>query len=177
MQRHVVIAFLVLAPAPALADIPVLTRTTPLTPTGELVAPGHIEHTQDLTAFEHEYAYAPNDRIELRLTSPLFPIPIMGGDLQVRVSVLPPASRVRLVLGTSVAAEWINGGDLWLGGSLTAAYRGDRWSIHATERALVHQLEGGNQLYLFDRGGDALGRQDRRAVRGGRRGRVAALDL
>jgi hypothetical protein len=151
-MRPLVIATLVLASVPARADIPVLTRTTPLTPTGELVAPGHIEHTQDLTAFEHELAFAPNERVELRLTSPVFPVPVMGGDLQLRVSVLPPASRFRLVVGASVAAEWINGADVWLGGSFTAAYRGDRWSIHATERAVVHQGEGHDQVYLSTAG-------------------------
>jgi hypothetical protein len=150
--RAAVIAIPMLWSAPVRADVPVLTRTTPLTPTGELVQPGHLEHTQDVVAFEHEFAIAPNDRVELRLTTPVVPAPILGGDLQLRVSVLPRASRFRLVVGTNVAVSWINGGDLWLGGSVTAAYRSDRWSVHATERALAYQFETGDQLYLSTAG-------------------------
>jgi len=147
-----VVALVPALASPAAADVPVLTRTTPLTPTGELVAPGHIEHTQDMTAFEHEFAIAPARHVELRLTSPIVPLPIMGGDLQLRVSVLPEESRVRLVVGASVSAEWMNGADLWVGASVTAAYRGDGWSVHATERAVDHRFETGDQLYLSTAG-------------------------
>ena len=143
---------IVLSVAPAAAaDIPVLTHTTPLTPTGELVRPGHIQRHQNLAAFEHEYAIG-TEHVELRLISPVLPIPVMGGELQLRTSLLDRASRYRLIAGASVAGEWIDGGDLWLGGMLTAAYRGDRVSAHATVRMSHHMFEGGDALGLTTAG-------------------------
>jgi hypothetical protein len=141
---------LCVAPAAA-ADVPVLTHTTPLTPTGELVRPGHLQRHQNVVAFEHEYAIG-TEHFELRLVSPVVPIPAMGGDLQIRTSLLPRDSRFRLVAGASVAGEWIEGGDLWLGGMLTAAYRGDGISAHATIRMQHHMFEGGDDLGLTTAG-------------------------
>lgn len=148
------VAALVLAgsPAPARADAPVLTHTSPLTPTGELAPRGHIVHTQSVAAFYHELGLGLTDQLELRLGSPGLPVPILGGDLQLRASVLAPTSRLRVLIGTGVAAEWINGGDLWLGVSATAAYRADRWSVHATARALDHRFETGDRIGLATAG-------------------------
>jgi hypothetical protein len=143
---------IVLSVAPAAAaDVPVLTHTTPLTPTGELVPPGRFQRHQNVVAFEHELALG-TEHFELRLVSPGLPIPVMGGDLQIRTSLLPRDSRYRLVAAASIAGEWIEGGDLWLGGMLTAAYRGDRVSAHATVRMAHHVLEGGDDLGLTTAG-------------------------
>src|SRR5206468_627489 len=68
----------------------------PLTPTGELAAKGHWIRTQSATAFYHEIAVGLDDRLELRLGTPGPPLPIIGGDLQLRASVLDPASRTKL---------------------------------------------------------------------------------
>jgi hypothetical protein len=116
-----------------------LTHTSPLTPTGELVGPGRFERTQSLAAFHHDLAIGLAERLELRLQSPGLPVPILGGALNLRASLLSPDSRLRLVLGGGLAAEWVNGADLYRDASLTVAWRGAGWSAHATGRSLEHR--------------------------------------
>ena len=127
---------------PAGAQRGALTHTSPLTPTGELVGAGRFERTQSLAAFHHDLAIGLTDRIELRLQSPGLPVPIMGGALVVRASLLPPG-RLRLVAAGGVAAEWFDGADLYLDASLTAAWRGPGFTAHLTGRTLDHRAPGG----------------------------------
>jgi hypothetical protein len=129
-----------------------LTHTTPLTPTGEVLPRGRFERTQSVLAFYHEVALGLADGLELRLGMPGLPLPILGGDLQLRASVLPRERRLRVVIGATASAEWINGGDLWLGAAATVAWRGDRWGAHATVRALEHRLETGDRVGLATAG-------------------------
>jgi len=126
-----------LLPSVAFAETP-LTHTTPLTPTGEVLPRGHVQRHQSLTAFAHHIGVGLGGGAELSLTSPFLPIPIMGGDVQLRMSVLAPASRAALVLGAAVTAEWINGFDAWTSATATFAWREPRWSFHATLRASNH---------------------------------------
>lgn len=136
----------IIAP-PARAD----THTSPLTPTGALVAPGHVERTQSAVAAYHELALGVTDGVELRLGSPGLPLPILGGDLQLRIAPLPPDAPVTLVLSGGVLAEWVNGGDLWIGGGATVAWRG----LHATVRRYAHhapRAERGERLGLVTAG-------------------------
>ena len=129
-----------IAAATASADDapPPLTHTTPLTPTGEVLPRGHVQRVQSLTAFMHHSAIGLGSGAELSLTSPLLPIPLAGGDVQLRLSVLPPSSRLRLVLGAAATIEWINGFDAWTAATATIAWREPRWSVHATLRAANH---------------------------------------
>ena len=129
--------------APAAAERGALTHTSPLTPTGELVAAGRFERTQSLAAFHHDLAVGLTDRLELRLQSPGLPVPIMGGALVLRASLLPPDGRLRLVAAGGVAAEWFDGADLYLDASLTAAWRGAGFTAHITGRTLDHRAPGG----------------------------------
>lgn len=120
------------------SERPPLTHTTPLTPTGDVLGRGQFQRTQMVTAFAHHLALGLGGGAELSLSSPMLPIPIMGGDVELRISVLPPASRAALVLGAAVTAEWINGADMWTGATATFAWREARWSVHATLRAANH---------------------------------------
>lgn len=123
----------------ARADEPTpLTHTTPLTPTGEVLPRGHVQRIQSLTAFHHHLGLGLGGGAELSLSSPFLPVPIAGGDLQLRISILPPSSRVALVLGAAVTVEWIDGFDAWTGATATVAWREPRWSVHATVRAADH---------------------------------------
>ncbi len=130
----VVVVVVVATAGAARADHPPLTHTTPLSPTGELLAPGDAEYTQSVVFVHHDVALGIADGLEVRLGMPLVPLPVLGGDLQVRVSPLPAAWRLRAVIGAGVIAEWINGADAWTTASATIAWRGDRWSAHATVR-------------------------------------------
>lgn len=115
-----------------------LTHTTPLTPTGDVLPRGHGQRVQSLTAFHHHLALGLGGGAELSLSSPFLPLPIMGGDLQLRISILPPTSRAALVLGAATTVEWINGFDAWTAATATFAWREPRWSLHATLRAANH---------------------------------------
>ena len=117
---------------------PPLTHTTPLTPTGDVLPRGHVQRIQSLTVFHHHIAIGLGGGAELSLSSPFLPVPIAGGDVQLRISVLPPSSRAALVLGAALTAEWIDGFDAWTGATATFAWRAPRWSVHATLRAASH---------------------------------------
>jgi hypothetical protein len=117
---------------------PPLTHTTPLSPTGDVVPRGHFQRTQSVTAFVHHMALGLGGGAEVSLTSPFLPIPIAGGDVELRISLLPPDSHAALVLGAAVTLEWINGFDAWTGATATFAWRAPRWSAHATLRAANH---------------------------------------
>ena len=173
MRSLALLAVIVVAPGVAAAEHAPLTHTSPLTPTGELLPAGRVERIQSLVAFHHELAVGLADGLELRLSTPGVPIPMFGGDLQLRASVTPPASRLRVVLGAGLAAEWVNGGDLWVGASTTVAWRGDRWGAHATLRALEHRLETGDRLLVTTAGVTA--RVGRRATLFAEVGEIAWL--
>jgi hypothetical protein len=115
-----------------------LTHTTPLTPTGEVLARGHVQRIQSLTAFHHHIGLGLGGGAELSLSSPFLPVPLAGGDVQLRVSVLPVDSRAALVLGAAVTVEWFDELDAWTAATATFAWREPRWSVHATLRAANH---------------------------------------
>ena len=148
----VVLAVMLVSPAAHADEHAPLTHTSSLTPTGEVLPAGRFERTQSVVAFYHELAVGLTDGLELRLGMPGLPLPIFGGDLQLRASLTPPASRLRVVIGASATAEWVNGGDLWLGAAATVAWRGDGWGAHATLRALEHRFETGDRLGLATAG-------------------------
>lgn len=152
MRRLAILAVMLVSPAASADEHAPLTHTSPLTPTGEILPAGRFERTQSVVAFYHEVAVGLTDGLEVRLGMPGLPLPILGGDLQLRAALTPRSSRLRVVIGAGVAAEWINGGDLWLGASATVAWRGDRWGAHATLRALEHRLETGDRLGLATAG-------------------------
>jgi hypothetical protein len=135
--RALVFLAILLGPSAARAEAPPLTHTSPLTPTGALVPAGHLERTQSVVAFYHELAIGLTDGLEVRLGSPILPVPIFGGDLQLRASLLPASSPAKLVIGAGAVVEWVNGTDLWGSASLTAAWRG----LHATVRGFEHEGE------------------------------------
>ncbi len=142
-MRALVLVIL-LASSTARAEQAALTHTSPLSPTGALVPAGHFERTQSLLAFYHELALGLTDGLEVRLGMPGLPVPVLGGDLQLRAALLPPTSPLHLVLGAGVVAEWINGADLWTAASATVAWRG----LHATARALDHAGEDDRLLLV-----------------------------
>jgi len=146
MRLGPIVILLVAAPALARADHAPLTATTPLSPTGEVVPRGHFEHVQSGTLLFHELALGLADGLEVRLGTPLLPLPLLGGDLQVRASVLPADARLRVVIGAGVAAEWINGADAWPTASATVAWRGPRWSVHASARIAAHAGAPGERM-------------------------------
>lgn len=126
------------AHAEPLPQPPPLTHTTPLTPTGEVLPRGHVQRIQSLTAFHHHLGLGLGGGAELSLSSPFLPIPLAGGDLQLRVSVLAPSSRAALVLGAAVTVEWFDEFDAWTSATATFAWREPRWSVHATLRGSNH---------------------------------------
>jgi hypothetical protein len=132
-----VLAFVLAPVARADAQAP-LTHTTPLTPTGDVLPRGHGQRVQSVTAFHHHLALGLGGGAELSLSTPFLPIPLAGGDLQLRISVLPPASRAALVLGAAATFEWFDGFDAWTAATATFAWREPRWSVHATLRAANH---------------------------------------
>lgn len=131
------------------SHVPPLTHTTPLTPTGELPERGHVIRTQSVVSFYHEVALGLDDRLELRFGMPAPPI---GIDEQLRMSLLPKESRVRLVIGETLSAAWVNHASAWLGVSATLAWRGDRWGAHATLRAAQRRMADHQELGLATAG-------------------------
>jgi hypothetical protein len=131
MRALLAIAITLATAAPAAADDvpPVRTHTTTLTPTGELLRRGQLQRSYNI-ALQWDAAFGLADRVELRLQAEL----LVAADLQLRADVMPRSSPFRLVLGGSAAGTFVNGGKGWLGGSVTAAYRGDSWQAHATAR-------------------------------------------
>src|SRR5262249_17388127 len=117
----------------ARADDPPLTHTTPLTPTGDIEPAGHVERIHALTAFYHQFAVGLRGGSDLRAGFPGLPIPLIGGDVELRFAPLPPG-RFALVVGGGATGSWGGGGILWAGGSATVAWRESRWSLHATLR-------------------------------------------
>lgn len=139
-SRSLVLAvtLVVVAPRAAAAEPPPLTHTTPLTPTGEVLARGQVQRLQGLTAFHHRTAVGLGGGTELGLSSLLLPLPVLGGDLELRTSILPADWRAAVVLGGSLMVEWLGDLDVWAGATATVAWREPGWNLHATLRATRH---------------------------------------
>lgn len=137
------VVIVILTPTAAAADPsdpPARPYTTPLTPTGELLHRGEFQRSWNV-ALEGEVAVGITDRVELRLQGH----PVLTGDLQLRIAVLPRSSRAQIVVGGDVAGTLLDGPKAWLGASLAVAYRDDDWQVHATTR-IAEQHGAGTDL-------------------------------